>query len=81
MQSRNAYRQIFPSIETVEDWNSSGDQIILSPKAILQKGKITKMAITFVSLYGFWTENNLGSRTVPVFCSFYQWESLKTGNT
>ena len=32
----NAYYQIFPSVETIETWNSSGDQIILSLEAILQ---------------------------------------------
>ena len=36
MGSENTYHKIFPSVETIETWNSSGDQIILSLEAILQ---------------------------------------------
>ena len=50
MQSRNAYRQVFPSVEIeTESWNSSGDLIVLSPEAILQNGNNGAVRVIFTA--------------------------------
>ena len=60
MQSRNAHRQIFPSVETIESWNSSGDSIILSPEAILQNGNNGAVRVIFTAF------NQLDQLLVPI---------------
>ncbi len=49
MQSRNAHRQTFPSVETIESWTSSGDFIELSPEAILQNGNNGAVRVIFTA--------------------------------
>ena len=60
MQSRNAYRQVFPSVETIESWNSSGDQIVLSPEAILQNGNNGAVRVIFTAF------NQLDQLLIPL---------------
>ena len=66
----NAYYQIFPSVETIETWNSSGDQIILSLEATLQN-KYNKNGFIIPVLL-----NDLASRTIPGLYGFNEWENL-----
>jgi hypothetical protein len=60
MQSRNAHRQIFPSVETIESWASSGDSIELSPEAILQNGNNGAVRVIFTAF------NQLNQLLIPV---------------
>merc|ERR1719468_673455 len=60
MQSRNAHRQIFPSVERIESWNGSGDEIILTPEAVLQNGNNGAVRVIFTAF------NQLDQLLIPL---------------
>ena len=60
MQSRNAHKQIFPSVETIDTWTRSGDSIELSPEAILQNGYNGAVRVIFTAF------NELDQLLMPV---------------
>ena len=63
-------------VETIETWNSSGDQIILSLEAILQnKYKKTAPLFLFCKMASVLV-NDLASRTIPELYGFNEWENL-----
>ena len=57
-------------VETIETWNSSGDQIIFSLEAILQN-KYNKNGFVIPVLL-----NDLASRTIPGLYGFNEWKNL-----
>ena len=69
MQSRNAHRQIFPSVETIESWTSSGDSIMLSPEAILQNGNNGAVRVIFTAF------NQLDQLLMPIKTTPTRWHS------
>lgn len=74
MQSRNAHRQVFPSVETIESWPSSiGDSIELSPQAILQNGNNGAIRVIFTAF------NQLDQLLIPVKARYEHLESSNGG--
>ena len=71
MQSRNAHRQVFPSVETIESWQSSGDLIILSPESILQNGNNGAVRVIFTAY------NQLDQILIPIKNSNHRWNEDK----